>query len=111
MWTAGKVLRKLNSMLVGAMIPAGRCALQAAEELAATARVQAEAAAAQLQGAEAEVHSSRRRTHDAESAAAAKDAALEQATLQNHQLQVSCRHTYRSFCMISVQRRRSIQRQ
>lgn len=82
------MLRTLNSVLVGAVLSAAHCALQAAEALAATARVQAEAAAAQLQGAEAEVRSSRRRTHDAESAAAARNAALEQATLQNHQLQV-----------------------
>ena len=100
----GRCCGTLNSMLVCAGLSAVRCALQVAEELAATARVQAEAAAAQLQGAEAEVRSSRRRTRDFETAAAAKIAALEHATLQNHQLQVSCRYFHTPFCMITAQR-------
>ncbi len=79
------------------------CTLQAAEGLALTARAQAEAAAAQLQDAEAEVCSSRRRTHDAESAAAAREAALDQATLQNHLLQVSSCFFYDWSCRTSPQ--------
>ena len=66
--------------------------LQAAEGMALEARAVAEAAATQLHGAEHEVQSSRRRMHDAELSFAAKSEALEEATLQNHQLQVMQNH-------------------
>ena len=56
--------------------------------MALEARAAAEVAAAQLHGAQREVQSSRRRTHDAELSAAAKSEALEEAALQMHQLQV-----------------------
>lgn len=61
---------------------------QAAEGMALEARAAAEVTAAQLHGAQREVQSNRRRTHDAELSAAAKSEALEEATLQMHQLQV-----------------------
>ena len=56
--------------------------------MALEARAAAEVTAAQLHGAQREVQSSRRRTHDAELSAAAKSEALEEATLQMHRLQV-----------------------
>lgn len=62
--------------------------MQAAEGMALEARAAAEVAAMQLHGAQREVQSSRRRTHDAELSAAAKSEALEEATLQMHHLQV-----------------------
>ena len=62
--------------------------MQAAEGMALEARAAAEVAAMQLQGAQRDVQSSRRRTHDAEQSAAAKSEALEEATLQMHHLQV-----------------------
>ena len=62
--------------------------VQAAQNMALAAQAAAQAAAAQLQGAEAQVRSCRRRTHDAEAAIVAKGEALEEATLQNHHLQV-----------------------
>ena len=62
--------------------------MQAAQNTALAAQAAAQAAAAQMQGAEAQVRSCRRRTHDAEVAIAAKGEALEEATLENHHLQV-----------------------
>ena len=56
--------------------------------MALEARAAAEVAAMQLHGAQREVQSSRRRSHDAELSAAAKGEALEHAVLQVHQLQV-----------------------
>ena len=66
--------------------------------MALEARAAAEVTASQLHGAQREVQSSRRRTHDAELSAAAKSEALEEATLQMHQLQVFDRQRLKEKC-------------